>query len=179
VRIPVRRVIAKARRPLEGLLDNARPDGSGVLTGDGVVRFERLSDRPAATSQPEPGRCRQAGGRADMDHETHAATHNITDNATDGPVRYAGVDWSWSDHAVCVIDDAGAAVQRLTVTHSAAGLAKLVTLLHRHQVLGVAIERGDGPVVQALLDAGLTVFVVPSRACQVVCVSRSRVGQTR
>ena len=30
------------------------------------------------------------------------------------PVRWAGVDWSWSEHAVCVIDDAGAVIERLT-----------------------------------------------------------------
>jgi hypothetical protein len=48
VRIPDRRVIAQARVAFEVRLDNARPDGTGVLTGDGVVRRERFSDRPAA-----------------------------------------------------------------------------------------------------------------------------------
>jgi transposase len=108
-----------------------------------------------------------------MDEQTQAATHNITDNTTDDPVRYAGVDWSWSEHAVCVVDQTGTAIERVAVAHSAAGLGKLVTLLHRHQVVGVAIERGDGPVVQALLDAGLTVFVVASRQ---VTALRSRYG---
>ena len=88
-------------------------------------------------------------------------------------VRYAGVDWSWSEHAVCVVDDTGAVVERLTVKHSGPGLSRLVTALHHHQVHGVAIERGDGPVVQALLDAGLVVFVVPSRQ---VTSLRSRYG---
>ena len=37
----------------------------------------------------------------------------------------------------------------------------------------MAIERGDGPVVQALLDAGLPVFVVASRQ---VTALRSRYG---
>jgi hypothetical protein len=73
------------------------------------------------------------------------------------------VDWSWSEHAVCIIDDAGAAIERVTVTHTVPGLARLVTLVHRHQVSGVAIERGDGPVAAALLDAGLTVFVIAAR----------------
>ena len=36
--------------------------------------------------------------------------------STEGPIRFAGVDWSWSEHAVCVIDQAGAAVERATVT---------------------------------------------------------------
>jgi transposase len=92
---------------------------------------------------------------------------------TTEPVRYAGVDWSWSEHAICVVDESGAVVERLTVKHSGPGLGRLVTALHRHRVIGVAIERGDGPVVQALLDAGLRVFVIPSRQ---VTSLRSRYG---
>jgi transposase len=96
-------------------------------------------------------------------HEPEPAktSNNNTGRSTDGvPVRWAGVDWSWSEHAVCVIDDTGAAIERFTVRHTAAGLRKLVTLLHHHQVSGVAVERGDGPVVAALLEAGLTVFLI-------------------
>ena len=92
------------------------------------------------------------------------------------PVRWAGVDWSWSEHAVCVIDDAGAVIERLTVKHTAAGLARLVCGLHRHRVSGVAIERGDGPVVAALLEAGLTVFVIAARQ---VTALRTRYGTAR
>jgi transposase len=77
--------------------------------------------------------------------------------------RHAGVDWSWQDHAVCVVDDDGEVVRRLTVPHSGPGLQMLVRVLQREQVSGVAIERGDGPVVQALLEAGLQVFVITSR----------------
>ena len=40
-------------------------------------------------------------------------------------------------------------------------------------VQDVAIERGDGPVVEVLLDAGLPVFVVPSRRIKSL---RSRYG---
>jgi transposase len=95
---------------------------------------------------------------------TELEAASTSNDGTGGePVRWAGVDWSWSEHAVCVIDDAGASVERFTVPHTAAGLAKLVTVLHRHQITGVAIERSDGPVVAALLEAGLTVFVITSR----------------
>lgn len=105
---------------------------------------------------------------------TSADTTGSPDGRSDGePVRWAGVDWSWSEHAVCIIDDAGAAIDRFTVAHTAPGLTKLVTRLHRHQVTGVAIERGDGPVVAALLDAGLAVFVIASRQ---VTALRSRYG---
>jgi transposase len=103
----------------------------------------------------------------------HEPALTSNDSMGDEPIRWAGVDWSWSEHAVCVIDETGAATERFTVKHSAAGLARLVTALHRHQVGGVAIERGDGPIVQALLEAGLSVFVIPSRQ---VTALRSRYG---
>jgi transposase len=83
------------------------------------------------------------------------------------PARHAalcaGVDWSWQDHAVCIVDADGEVIRRLTVPHSGPGLQMLVRTLQREQVSGVAIERGDGPVVHALLEAGLQVFVISSR----------------
>ncbi|GAY12999.1 mobile element protein [Pseudonocardia sp. N23] len=86
------------------------------------------------------------------------------------------MDWSWSEHAVCVIDDTGAALERRTVRHTAGGLRKMVARLHQHQVQGVAIERGDGPVVAALLQAGLTVFLIVP---QQVTALRSRYSSAR
>jgi transposase len=79
-----------------------------------------------------------------------------------GPV-FAGVDWASADHAVCVVDATGAVLWRHTVTHSRAGLARLVTRLTELEVARVGIERPDGPVVEALLGAGLHVAVVPPR----------------
>jgi transposase len=78
-------------------------------------------------------------------------------------VCFGGVDWSWERHAVCVVDDAGGLVERFEVTHDQAGLKALTRRLRRHRVARVAIERGDGPVVEALLAAGLEVVVVSSR----------------
>lgn len=75
----------------------------------------------------------------------------------------AGVDWASEVHVVCVIDDDGAVTDRFEVTHDAGSLRGLVGRLGRAGVSRVAIERGDGPVVEELLDAGLEVFVVPSR----------------
>jgi transposase len=72
----------------------------------------------------------------------------------------AGIDWASTDHAVCVMDAAGGAVARFTVEHTAAGLAELVRRLRKAGASEAAIERGDGPVVDALLDAGLTVVVI-------------------
>ncbi len=158
--------------PSRSALTTRGPTVRGVLTGDGVVRYERFSDRPAAA--PTRGTpTRTTGATTAMNTPEPGTTSN--DNSDEEPVRWAGVDWSWSEHAVCVIDDAGAAVERFTVKHTAPGLSKLVTALHRYRVTGVAIERGDGPVAQAFLDAGLTVFVIVSRQ---VTALRSRYGTT-
>lgn len=78
-------------------------------------------------------------------------------------VRFGGVDWSWERHAVCIVDAAGAVIERFEAEHSAAGLQTMVRRLRRAGAARVAIERGDGPVVDALLTAGLDVVVVSSR----------------
>ena len=72
----------------------------------------------------------------------------------------AGIDWANEDHAVAIVDEHGRPVDRFSVAHTAPDLRRLVTRLRRAGVVEVAIERPDGPVVDALLDAGLTVFVI-------------------
>ena len=72
----------------------------------------------------------------------------------------AGVDWAKDDHAVCVVDADGEVLDRFTVEHTAAGLKRLIARLLRAGVVEVGIERGDGPVVEALLAAELVVFVI-------------------
>jgi len=71
-----------------------------------------------------------------------------------------GIDWAPDDHAVAVVDSTGREVHRWVVAHTAAGLAGLLRRLERLGVAEVAIERPDGPVVEALLDAGVTVVVI-------------------
>ena len=75
----------------------------------------------------------------------------------------AGVDWASEDHVVAIVDDKGVVVDRFGVAHTAPELRRLVARLRRGGVVEVAIERPDGPVVEALLDAQLTVFVIPPR----------------
>lgn len=77
----------------------------------------------------------------------------------DRPVT-GGIDWASDDHAVSVVDDDGRQLARKGVEHTAAGLRAMVGFLAGYRVAEVAIERGDGPVVDALLDAGLTVVVI-------------------
>jgi transposase len=75
----------------------------------------------------------------------------------------AGIDWAPADHAVCVVDLAGRVRDRFTAVHDRAGIAGLIARLRRGGAAGVAIERGDGVLVDALLAAGLTVVVIGSR----------------
>lgn len=71
-----------------------------------------------------------------------------------------GIDWARDDHAVAIIDSDAHVVYRGAIEHSSQGLKDLIAVLARHGVAEVAIERPDGPVVEALLDADLTVVVI-------------------
>jgi transposase len=65
----------------------------------------------------------------------------------------AGIDWASEDHAVAVVDAMGRPVDRFSVAHTAPGLRGLIARLRRWAVTEVAIERPDGPIVDALLEA--------------------------
>jgi transposase len=72
----------------------------------------------------------------------------------------AGLDWARDDHAVSIVDSRGREVARFSVEHTSAGLGDLVAVLNRHGCNEVGIERSNGPVVEALLEAGITVVVI-------------------
>lgn len=74
-----------------------------------------------------------------------------------------GIDWASEVHVACVLDEDGLVIDRFEVAHQAAALGGMVARLRAAGVADVAIERGDGPLVEALMDAQLNVFVVPSR----------------
>jgi transposase len=78
-------------------------------------------------------------------------------------VCYAGVDWAAKLHVVCVIDAAGAIRARFQVPNTGKGFTGLCRRLAKLGVAGVAIERPDGPLVEAMLDTGLKVVVVTPR----------------
>ena len=81
----------------------------------------------------------------------------------DSGTTYAGVDWASRGHAVCIVDGRGAALERFEVEHTEQGLRSMGRRLVLAGVAGVAIERPDGPVIDALLAAGLSVYVIASR----------------
>ena len=80
---------------------------------------------------------------------------------------FAGLDWASRDHAVCVVDAAGAIVTRFSVTHSATGMKELVAELTKVTVPGelrVAIERPTGLVVDTLVEEGFVVVPIHPNA---------------
>lgn len=85
----------------------------------------------------------------------------------------AGIDWANADHVACVVDMAGRILDRFSAVHDKAGIEDLIARLRRSGVSEVAIERGDGVLVEALLAAGLTVVVITSRQVKNL---RSRYG---
>ena len=91
----------------------------------------------------------------------------------DSTTGYAGVDWATDAHAVCVVDGEGQLRVEFDVPHTAHGLAELCRRVQRVGARRVAIERPDGPVVDALLEAGLDVVVVTSRSVKAL---RERYG---
>src|SRR5262245_56916850 len=85
---------------------------------------------------------------------------SMNDSAVSTRPVTAGIDWSTTDNAVCVVDGDGEPVERVALGLDKAGIARLVRVLRRYQPCGVGIERPDGPVVDALFAAGLTVYVI-------------------
>ncbi len=76
---------------------------------------------------------------------------------------HAGIDWATRTHVVCVVDHTGAIRARFQILNSGKSFAGLCKRLVKLAVAGVAIERPDGPLVQAMLDAGLRVVVITLR----------------
>jgi transposase len=109
-----------------------------------------------------------------VEHSVHTGPYSAP-QAGPGIERVtAGIDWASADHAVAIVDSAGVTRQRFSVAHRGAELRQLVRRLRRAGVLEVAIERPDGPVVDALLEAGLQVFVIAPNQIKNL---RSRYGQ--
>jgi transposase len=85
--------------------------------------------------------------------------------------RFVGIDWAHEAHAVCVVDEQGAVVERFEVSHDAKGLAELRRRLAPPAELPIAIERPSGLLVDALVEAGHPVVPIHPN---VVAAARSR-----
>ena len=91
-----------------------------------------------------------------------SASTTRSDQLPDEPANgvTGGLDWTSADHAISVVDGKGRQIARAMVEHTKAGLKMMLKVLRKNGVTEVAIERGDGPVVDALLEAGITVVVI-------------------
>jgi transposase len=76
---------------------------------------------------------------------------------------FLGVDGGARHHQLCLLDPAGEVLGEARFGANLAGLAQLRAWLASHgpaEALCAAIERPAGPLVAALLDAGLTVWAI-------------------
>lgn len=80
-----------------------------------------------------------------------------------GGTRFAGIDWATNAHAVCVLEPEGGIRARFDVPNIGRSFDGLVRRLVKLRATDVAIERPDGPLVEAMLDAGIRVFVIAPR----------------
>jgi transposase len=81
--------------------------------------------------------------------------------------HYVGVDWGTEHHAVCVLRGDGRVAARFTITHSLDGFRQLHNRLAAFgdpAEVPVGIERPDGRLVDALLEAGHPVVPVKPHA---------------
>jgi len=77
--------------------------------------------------------------------------------------RLAGIDWATAAHAVCILEPDGGVRARFEVPNIGRSFTGLIKRLGKLGVADVAIERPDGPVVEAMLQAGMRVFVIAPR----------------
>lgn len=76
---------------------------------------------------------------------------------------FGGLDWGGTNHAVCVVDQAGQVVLRMEIRHDAEGLESLIRQLKRiapAAAIPIAIERPSGLLVDALLANGYPIVPI-------------------
>ena len=72
---------------------------------------------------------------------------------------FVGIDWASQSHQVCLVDARGECLGERAVAHGGAGIEELCDWLIARtgatpEVIGIAIEMTQGPVVEALLERG-------------------------
>ncbi|MEV6259066.1 IS110 family transposase [Nocardia sp. NPDC051911] len=72
---------------------------------------------------------------------------------------FAGIDWGGTHHQICIVDHAGKLIVQKRVRHDLGGFAELEDLLDLPGIR-IAIERGEGLLVEHLQLRGLPVYCV-------------------
>ena len=83
----------------------------------------------------------------------------------DKPIFFAGIDWGFSSHQVCLTDHNGSVLGEQAFKHGGGGLSEMARWLTKlsdsdPQNIAVAIEVTRGPVVESLLEQNFEVHSV-------------------
>jgi transposase len=73
---------------------------------------------------------------------------------------FAGIDWGGACHQLCIVDAVGQVLVQQRVGHDVLGLTELDDQLARWPGVKVAIERGEGLLVEHLQQRGLPVYCI-------------------
>ena len=78
---------------------------------------------------------------------------------------FCGLDWGNSEHQLCVIDREGTQIGERRAKATGEGISAAIDWLLKQaggegSRVAVIIERNDGPIVEALVDRGIHVFVI-------------------
>ena len=73
---------------------------------------------------------------------------------------YGGIDWASEKHDVLIADEHGGQLLAETFMHDEQGIVALCDALSCFEVDVVAIERGDGVLVERLLEVGVRVLAL-------------------
>jgi transposase len=77
---------------------------------------------------------------------------------------FVGIDWGGSGHQLCVLDSTGVVVRQRQVGHDVAGFGDLAAFLAGYgEVVGIAIERAEGLLVEHLQEHGYRLFCVSAK----------------
>jgi transposase len=80
--------------------------------------------------------------------------------------HFAGLDWAKDRHDVVIVDKTGAVVANFGFEHSAEGWDGFRKKVQPFPALAVAIETNQGPVVEKLLEMGLTVYPLNPKSAE-------------
>jgi transposase len=131
------------------------PSGTGLTDDRGMLLAVPVSDHSAAGPTPVVSLPRVSSRKATRLSLVEA-------------LFFVGIDWAARVHAVCALDGSGRKVAAFTIEHTAAGFAKLADRLGKladdPESVPIAIERPDGRLVDALLEAGHPVVPVKPNA---------------
>ena len=73
---------------------------------------------------------------------------------------FVGIDWGNAHHQICVLSPTGLTLRQLRVAHDVEGIRVLTELLAEHPAVGIAIERGEGLLVERLQACWHRVFCI-------------------